>query len=129
MSSPQAKNVPRHKVLIVDDDEHILDLFKRVLEAGGFSVMAASGGGAAAKYHSELGSVNLLITDIDMPGKNGIELAEELCIKQPDLPVLFITGGLCFVETREEHPQRTILQKPFSAHKLIESVTKILSVN
>ncbi len=116
-------------VLLVDDDSDVLALFKTILETSGFSVTAASGGGAAAKLHADLGGFDLLITDIDMPGQTGFELADALSIKQPDLLVLFITGGLTSEITRTGLTQRNILQKPFTARTLLASVDQALSTN
>ena len=115
------------RVLLVDDDEDVLLLFKMILESGGFSVAAAPEGGAAAKCHSDLGRVDLLITDIDMPGLTGFDLADALSQKQPDLPVLFVTGGLTGEDTGSDHAQRSILQKPITARTLLASVDQMLS--
>lgn len=90
---------------------------------------AASGGGAAAKFHSELGGVDLLITDIEMPGQTGFELADALSMKQPNLPVLFITGGHFPEDSCKEQPWRNILRKPLTARMLLASVDKMLSTN
>jgi len=117
------------KVLLVDDDKGVLALFKKILEVNGFSVAAASGGRAAAKLHSELGGVDLLITDIEMPDQTGFELADALSAKQPNLPVLFMTRGLPSEGTLTGFPQRNILQKPFTARTLLASVDKMLSNN
>lgn len=117
------------KVLLVDDDIEVLALFKTVLESSGFSVTAASEGGAAAKFHSDFGGFDLLITDIEMPGQTGFELADALSKKQPNLMVLFITGGLASEVARIGLPKRKILQKPFTARTLLASVDKMLSTN
>ena len=117
------------RVLLVDDDRDVLTLFQQILESSGFSVTAASEGGAAAKFHSDLGGVDLLITDIDMPGQTGFELADALSAKQPNLPVLFITGGMFSDDVWKERPTRNILKKPFSARMLIASVDKMLRTN
>lgn len=117
------------KVLLVDDDRDVLALFKKILEMSGFSVAAATGGGAAAKLHSELGGVDLLITDTEMPDQTGFELAAALSAKQPNLPVLFTTRGLTSEDTPTSFPQRNILQKPIAARTLLASVDKMLSNN
>jgi CheY-like chemotaxis protein len=115
------------RVLVVDDDEGVLALLKAILEAGGFSVTAASGGGAAVRVAAENGGVDLLVTDIEMPDKTGIEVAEELSLKQPDLPVLFITGGIRAEEVRNWRGRRKVLQKPFDARAVLASVHQLLN--
>jgi DNA-binding response OmpR family regulator len=110
---------------MVDDDRDVLELFRKVLEVSGFLVTVACGGRDAARIHSQLARVDLLITDINMPDQSGIDLAEELSAKQPDLPVLFITGGSTFVETRIGS-RRGLLRKPFAPSALLNSVDVML---
>ncbi|MDQ2985962.1 MAG: response regulator [Armatimonadota bacterium] len=118
----------RRKVLLVDDDAAILQLFEIVLTTHGFSVTAATGGGAAADFHARLGSVDLLITDIDMPGQSGIDLAAYLVKRQPNLPVLFITGGQYQLASSASNSRRGLLQKPFGAKALLASIDQVLAL-
>jgi DNA-binding NtrC family response regulator len=104
----------------------VLEFLKTVLEAGGFRVGTASGAIAALEFHTGK-SVDMLVTDIDMPDGNGLDLAEDLLARQPNLPVLFITGGAHFVETTVLQPEQTILQKPISARILISTVSRMLN--
>lgn len=57
-----------------------------------------------------------------MPGQTGFELADVLSLRQSNLPVLFITGGLYSDDSRAHLPQRHILQKPYTARTLLASV-------
>ena len=72
--------------------------------------------------------MDLLITDIDMPGQSGFELAAALSAKQPNLPVLFMTGGT-IDDMGFERKKRTILQKPFTARRLLASIDQMLGAN
>lgn len=125
----QSQAALQRKVLIVDDDLALLELYQRVLENRGFVVSAASRGEHAVEFHTQLGRFDLLITDIDMPGQSGIDLAAELTSRQPDLPVLFITGGSKFVFSEVLSPRRNLLLKPFTARTLVASIDQILTSN
>src|SRR5687767_9440876 len=104
----------RASVLLVDDDAAILQLLGMVLKTHGFHVTTATEGRAAAEFHARLGSVDLLITDIDMPGQSGLNLAAELAKRQPNLPVLFITGGQHHIADGGSRPTQRLLHKPFA---------------
>jgi len=69
-------------------------------------------------------NVELVITDIVMPGMNGIALGRTLNDVAPDLPVLFITG---FADTRLEGTHTALLQKPFCAQQLLGKVASMLA--
>ena len=115
------------RVLVVDDDGVVLSLLKVILEAGGYSVTAASGAEAATKCFSESSGVDLLVTDVKMPGKTGVQLAAELSLKQPALPVLFITGSGMPVKRIKGQPEPNVLAKPFDARSLLASVQQALN--
>ncbi len=80
------------RILVVDDDELVRSLTVRVLERAGYSVVSA----ASAAHALELvgrDSIDLVVSDVVMPGLTGVELLTELRSRKPDLPVLLMTGG------------------------------------
>jgi signal transduction histidine kinase/CheY-like chemotaxis protein len=80
-------------ILLVEDDVAVRPLVTRVLEAYGYSVVpAASGREATEIARHQGGSIDLLLTDIVMPGMNGRELADTLCAEYPALKVVFTSG-------------------------------------
>jgi len=85
-------------ILLVDDDQLILDSYARLLKRKGLQVITASGGAEALAYQ---GHIDLLLTDIQMPKINGIELANTLKDRHPGLAILFMTG-LCPPHLREQ---------------------------
>src|SRR5579862_5602293 len=87
-------------VLLVDDDATLRMVVARVLEANGYRVHLALSGEEAIEIWNAYGSeIDLLFTDIDMGGMSGLELAEELTRRRPDLKVLFTSGsGISVVE-------------------------------
>ena len=83
---------PPIRVLLVDDDAHVLSALARALASPTMEVAVASSGAAAL---SLLGSqaTDVLVSDVRMPGMSGIDLATELRRLAPDLPVIFMTGS------------------------------------
>ncbi|MBI5904409.1 MAG: response regulator [Deltaproteobacteria bacterium] len=80
-------------VLLVEDEEMVRELGARVLERLGYKVLMASGGAEAVAVAREFsGGIDLLLTDVVMPGMNGSELASQLILLHPDMKVLFTSG-------------------------------------
>src|SRR5437879_299240 len=80
-------------VLLVDDEDPVRLLVRTMLELDGYAVLEASDGAEAqdvADRHG--GGIDLLVTDIMMPGINGYELAQRLVARRPEMKVLFISG-------------------------------------
>ena len=105
-------------VLVVDDHPLVLGLVARVLRLNGFKVETAGNGGEALERLANDGDgIDLLLTDIDMPGLDGPSLAERVNRDLPDLPIVYMTG----------RPSRgmgrfPVLSKPFENGHLIEMV-------
>jgi EAL domain-containing protein (putative c-di-GMP-specific phosphodiesterase class I) len=88
--APEGLAAPR--VLVVDDDERVLRLHQRVLAKAGFEVETAlSGEAAMALLHKTW--FDVVLSDIDMPGMNGIRLLERVRAHDVDVPVILITGA------------------------------------
>ncbi|BAJ00950.1 hybrid sensor histidine kinase/response regulator [Shewanella violacea] len=117
----------RLKVLIVDDEVDLLSVLKDYCEILGMEVEAYSDPLVVReKYKAGLKGVELLITDVLMPGGiNGYELAKELCAKE-DIPVLLISGfiGDIGLTSSEEMPYQ-VLHKPFVIEGLVEALQQI----
>jgi CheY-like chemotaxis protein len=121
-------------VLIAEDELSVREPVRRVLERFGYRVIEAADGGAAldlaeslAAEHGE--SIDLLLTDVVMPGMSGRELARRLRQSQPAVRVLFMSGYSS--EAVATHgmlaPDAAFLQKPFSVTELVERVRETLS--
>lgn len=110
----------RGVVLFADDEEAIRWIGRRCLEADGWTVVEAADGLEALELiESHPGRLDLVITDLNMPGATGRELAEVLSVFRPGLPVLGITGFLSAVTHDRRLP---ILPKPFTAGSLLQAV-------
>lgn len=80
------------RILVVDDDDQVLALLQAILERAGYAVDAVGDGNqAVAAFDPAVHA--LVITDIVMPEKEGIETIMELRLRRPDLPVIAISGG------------------------------------
>ncbi len=91
----QANMQPEHNgphILVVDDDDALLRIHARVLAGKGYRVDTAPDGAAAARA-IEAGSFDVILSDIDMPGMNGIQLLERVRARDLDVPVVLVTGN------------------------------------
>lgn len=82
------------KILVVDDDEFIHEVVAMYLAAGGHEVLHALSSAEAHEVLKTAKRIDLLITDIVMPGEDGTKLIRDLHDVMPDLPVLAMTGGV-----------------------------------
>ncbi|MEN8256396.1 MAG: response regulator [Thermodesulfobacteriota bacterium] len=89
MSLPSKNNIGT--ILLVDDEPEILELLQRQLEVRNFSIFTAQSGNEAQVILQD-NSIDILVTDVRMPGMDGISLLEKALEKQPDLQSVVITG-------------------------------------
>lgn len=80
------------RILIIDDDEQVLDVIHLALAGEGYDVLKASNGKEGIKLHRE-DPVDLVITDLIMPEKDGIETILELTAEFPEVKIIAISGG------------------------------------
>ena len=115
-------------LLVVDDDEGVRTLVKEVLLDAGHRVLVAAGGPEAlALVKEEDGQIDLLVTDVVMPGMNGVELHRQLLAQLPDLRVLFMTGYSDRHELDEiEGARELLISKPFSPIQLAMATQQAL---
>jgi CheY-like chemotaxis protein len=116
-------------VLLVEDEKAILRLGKMILERYGYTVIAAESPAEALTFVKEYhGPIDLLITDVVMPGMNGKELKERITAIIPEIRVLFMSGYtanvIAYHGVIEEDVQ--YLQKPFSVKTLAAKVREVL---
>jgi CheY-like chemotaxis protein len=119
-------------VLLVEDEEQILNLGRRILQRLGYTVLAAPTPAAAlALAEQQAGLIHLLVTDLVMPGMNGKELAERLQANHPDLKCLFMSGYTADVIAHHGVLQAGVafLQKPFTVQTLAVKVREVLEAH
>jgi two-component system cell cycle sensor histidine kinase/response regulator CckA len=111
-------------ILVVDDEEGVRAVTRRMLEAGGYRVVTAAHGAQALKVLAADGPVDAVVTDLRMPVMGGRELADHLVREWPDLPVLFMSGFDVYVgEVRLPGP---VLAKPFDCDALTAALSQVL---
>jgi two-component system, cell cycle sensor histidine kinase and response regulator CckA len=119
----------RETILLVEDEDLVRSLARRVLEGRGYQVYAAPCGAEALELFDQLpGRPDLVVTDVVMPGMGGRELAERLRDRQPDLPVLFMSGYTTDDVLRQGIQAEAVhfLQKPFTPDSLARKVRDVL---
>jgi CheY-like chemotaxis protein len=116
-------------VLLVEDEEQVRELARRVLERVGYTVLAAQDAEAAtAIADRHAGHIHLLVTDMLLPHLSGRELAARLSIHRPAIKVLYISGTSegSVARLRLLEPGMEFLEKPFSLDRLLRTVRQVL---
>ena len=117
------------KILLAEDDESMRALLARSLTRVGHEVCSVSDGFEALP-HIKDGEFDLLVTDIVMPGMDGLELARRISVETPDTKVIFITG-FAAVSLNNHESQKSdakVLSKPFHLRTLIDEIDRVLAV-
>lgn len=110
------------RLLVVEDEDAVRRVLERILTAHGHEVVTAAHPEEAVAIASEGTPIDMLITDVVMPGMSGPELASHLTELQPGLPVVFISGYAD--RPGELQPGSTLLRKPFTRAALLREVTQ-----
>jgi CheY-like chemotaxis protein len=112
----------RSTILIVDDEPAILEYAGGVLEEYGYAVLAASNAASALVILRNSDRIDLLFTDLVMPGFDGIELARRAGEEIPGLKVLFTTGY-----STDPAPSGRLLRKPYRPQRLAGAIAAALA--
>lgn len=117
----------RGLILLADDDANVRNLVHRMLDMEGFSVLVAADGAEALKLsRTQEGSIDLLLTDVQMPYLDGISLYRQIVTERLNTKVIFMSGGL--LGKLELPPFLPFLPKPFDRHTLLDKVNALLAV-
>jgi PAS domain S-box-containing protein len=117
-------------VLLVEDEEPLRAILRRSLETAGYAVLEASSGQDAlslSRTHPE--PIDVLLTDVMMPGINGVSLSQQLASERPVTRVLFMSGHTADFVAREGVDPASVrfLQKPFSTDTLCRELRDVLA--
>jgi len=128
-----ANERPRDRVLVVEDDEVLLELTRRILSRAGFETLTASSGEAAlAIWAAEMETIDILVSDVVMPGMSGLDLASRLLRDRHELPVVFVSGFLKDDLKRDtrlfQRREIAFCDKPFRPEELVTTVRDLLAL-
>lgn len=118
------------KILIIDDEPHILLMLKKMLEKAGFEIDLASNGAEGLELFTAR-ACDLVITDIIMPEKEGLETIREMKKMKPDLKIIAMSGGgkvsaENYLQTASIFGASKLIEKPFSQQDMISTVQELL---
>ncbi len=119
------------RVLVIDDDEQIRSLLRAILEREGYEVETAADGAQGLNLFRK-DPADLVITDILMPEKEGLETIRELCDEFPDAKIIAISGGgslahpEVYLELCKKFGALRTFQKPVDRHELVTAVREII---
>ena len=118
---------PRRTILIVDDQEEICELFAEILAAEGFETLTAPNGYAALETVRNR-PVDLVLCDLVMPEKEGLETIQQLRQTHPSMKVVAVSGafGGSFLRAARLLGASATLPKPVSAEDLVKTVRDVL---
>jgi len=118
----------KETILVAEDEDAVRSFVERVLTGAGYRVIAASNGAQAVAMAADAADLDLLFTDVVMPGMSGVELAAALAATHPALPVIYASGyseeGV--LESRGAETGVPYLPKPFAAESLLALVREVL---
>jgi CheY-like chemotaxis protein len=119
---------PRPRLLVVDDDMNVRAFLMRVLAPIDCEVVLASSGQDAIQVFERAAPIDLLLSDLMMPGMNGLELGRRLQREMPDLPILYLTGysDALFEERPILGANEAYVDKPISPAGVYEAVSMAL---
>ena len=116
------------RILLAEDDDSLRGFLTRALERAGYEVRACADGEEALEALPEQ-QWDLLLTDIVMPGADGIEVARQAAVLQPDLRIMFITGfAAVALAAKDSAPEGAkVLSKPIHLREIVTEVERMIA--
>jgi CheY-like chemotaxis protein len=112
-------------ILSVDDDDDLRQLVGEVLTSAGYRVLSAESAEAALRVLESDEPIDLIVTDIVMPGLNGMALARQARRLRPDVRVLFSSAYWPYIVAEPE--ERDVVRKPYLPKQLVDRVRRTLA--
>jgi CheY-like chemotaxis protein len=117
------------QILVVEDEHLVLNLVTHILKDAGYSVLTALSGDEALQItRQQAGQIDLLLTDIIMPGMSGGELVGQIMSLQPEMRVLYMSGYTKYTVVKHGTLESvdSFIWKPFSPESLLQKVREVL---
>lgn len=116
-------------ILLVEDQKGQRDLIRQTLREHNFVVLFAADGETGLRLcQQHVGTIDLLIADVVMPGMSGLHMAEQIRVQRPNIRVLFISGLIPEPTVRAKVSKLDrFLSKPFSQEQLVQTVQDVLA--
>jgi DNA-binding NtrC family response regulator len=124
-------SMPIASILVVDDEEDVRDVLQGILEGADYRVSTAADGNEASKLLAAE-KFSLVLTDLLMPDRDGIEVVGELRKKYPTTPVIVMSGGgrmrhVEYLKMAKTFGAHAVLEKPFKSEQLLTTITQLLA--
>jgi len=115
------------RILLAEDDDSLRGFLARALERAGYDVVACADGDEAASVLDQ--DWDLLLTDIVMPGMDGIEVARLAAARHPGLRIMFITGfaAVALAAGEASPPGAKVLSKPIHLREIVSEVERMIA--
>lgn len=130
LSENVQQDLGKRTILLVEDEDFVRNITREVLELSGHCVLEANDANSGIQLFEEMyDQIDLVLTDVVMPGMNGRDLANRLLSMRPDLRVVFMSGYTDNAIVREgfSDPRLNYLQKPFTLDALNEKIHEVLN--
>jgi two-component system cell cycle response regulator CpdR len=115
-------------ILYAEDDDAMRTFFEKALEKAGHQVIACQDGDRALRALKFAdGAFDMLLTDIMMPGLDGIELAKQAEVLSPGIKIMFITGFAAVAMDDKNVSDSKVLSKPVHLRQLVEEVDRLIA--
>jgi two-component system, cell cycle sensor histidine kinase and response regulator CckA len=124
-----SKELRQFRILLVEDENYVRDVACEILESEGYQVLTARTGQEALEMFEQSRPVQLLLTDVVMPGMTGHDLAEQLMLLDPGLKTIYMSGYMEGLGARMHRHDANLpfIQKPFTLESLTAMVKQVLN--
>jgi CheY-like chemotaxis protein len=125
-----SNSTSRGRILCIDDDGMVLDMVKLLLEHYGYEVVTAPSPFEAIDiFQAKAHEFDLVLTDMKMPGMDGIELSRRLLQRQPRIPILMCSGSCSQIDEKEllNTGVKGLISKPFSIRKSAKIIDEMIT--
>ena len=120
------------RILVIEDDSMLRSMLQQMLVHNGHEVLVASDGMEATRLYQKQSDIDLIVTDVLMPEKDGLEVIMEIRSKLPEVRIIAISGGGRISHTDYLIAARRLgahatLSKPFARQELLDTINSLLT--